>query len=117
AARRATHGTVPLYTGSVTRAPWCACHVPTHPLDAARLDFRTLDLLSLVDGHHVLEELERLVLGTLEGVAAHDGAEPAALLDPLDLLHDGAGVLGLASGEDDDPLPVERGLHHVLHAV
>src|SRR6185369_14768951 len=42
-------------------------------------------LLGLVDLHDVGEELQRLGLGALEGVAAHDGAEPAAVLDSLDL--------------------------------
>src|SRR5574339_651517 len=38
------------------------------------------------DVHHVLEQLDGLVTRALEGVAAHDGAEAAALVDLLDLL-------------------------------
>src|SRR6266496_2637249 len=70
-----------------------------------------------VDLHDVREQLQRLLLRTLEGVAPHDGPEGAAVLDPLDLLQDVLRALRLAAREDHDAAAAERALHHVADAV
>src|SRR6266568_7243123 len=88
----------------VGRAP--PGHARERPLRSARVDL-----------HHVGEELERLRLRPLEGVAAHDRAERAALAESADLLEHGVGALRLAAGEDDDPLSVERRLDDVAHPL
>src|SRR3954468_12081732 len=67
--------------------------------------------------HHVAEELYRLVVRALEGVAAHDRAEGAAIAQAADLLHELVSALRLAAREDDDALSVETALHDVAHAI
>src|SRR5947209_16421386 len=73
--------------------------------------------LAGVDVHHAAQELDGLVARPLEGVAAHDRAERAAVAQAADLGEDLVGALGLAAGEDDDPLAVEAALHDVSGAV
>ena len=64
-----------------------------------------------------MQELDCIGVGTLEGVAADDGAVAAALGDLADLFEEGIGALGRATREDDDALTVERGLHDMLNAL
>src|SRR5438034_6640997 len=52
--------------------------------------------LAGVDVHHLAEEVERLAPWPLEGVAADDRPEAAAVADGAHLLEDGSGVLRLA---------------------
>src|SRR6184192_1449616 len=73
--------------------------------------------LAGVDVHHLAEEVERLAPRPLEGVAADDRPEAAAVADGAHLLEEGSGVLRLAPREDDDAPPVEGALHHVAHAL
>src|SRR6185312_8237038 len=60
---------------------------------------------------------ERFLPRPLEGVAAHDRAERAALRDLADFAEHLVRALGLAAREDDDALAVECTLHAMLHAV
>src|SRR5437870_170448 len=73
--------------------------------------------LAGVDVHHLAEEVERLAPWPLEGVAADDRPEAAAVADGAHLLEDGSGVLRLAPRENEDAPPVEGALHHVAHAL
>src|SRR4029453_17246971 len=73
--------------------------------------------LAGVDVHYLAEEVQRFLLGSLEGVPAKDRAEAAAGADPAHLVHDGRGLLRLAAREDDDAAAVEGALHDVAYAL
>src|SRR5712692_3705858 len=69
-----------------------------------------------IDSGDRSQELERIGFFALEGVASHDGAEPAAVTDGADLLEEGFVVLlGGPAGEDHDAAAVEGGLHDMPH--
>src|SRR5688500_15174429 len=69
--------------------PECQAVVMTkaRPEPAPRLRvLRAAGSLAAVNLHHVLEQLDGLVLRPLERVASHDRPEAAAITDALDLL-------------------------------
>src|SRR5579864_9336711 len=69
-----------------------------------------------VDRHDLAEQLDCLVVRTLERVASDDRAETAAIMDALDLRQQLLVAHGRAAGEDHDALAIERTLHHVADA-
>src|SRR2546428_328648 len=92
-----------------SRSTFTAMASPRSPKGSLRL--------AGVDVHHLTQEVERLAPRPLEGVAADDRSEAAAVADGADLVEDGGGVLRLAAREDHDAPPVEGALHHVAHAL
>eukprot|EP01084_Bolivina_argentea_P292630 503108_1 len=73
-----------------------------------------LSLSSLLVNHHdLIQEVEGLAVGPLEGVPSHDGAEGTAVGEVLNFLKDRISALGGPAAEDDDALSVETGLLHV----
>src|SRR5438067_1526706 len=75
------------------------------------------DLRARIDVHDLVQQRDRLALGSLERVAADNRAEAAALSDAADLGQHIVGALGLATREDHYAAAVEGRLHHVPHAL
>ena len=65
---------------------------------------------AFVDAHDRAPELERVFLLALEGVAAHDRAEAAAIADGTHFVEDLLVASGRATGEDHDAAPIEGAL-------
>src|SRR6185436_3920315 len=72
-----------------------------------------LEDLARVNPHDCIEEFQRLRFRSLERVSPNDGAEPPSVTNGTSLLKD-IRVLTLGpSGEDNNPAPIERTLHHI----
>src|ERR1700677_200823 len=69
-----------------------------------------------IDGDDFAEELQGLVFVSLEGIAADDGTETAALTDGGDFLEDSVVGNGGAAGENGDAAAVEGALDNMLDA-
>src|SRR5215472_7575737 len=72
--------------------------------------------LPLVDIHDRVEQLERLLLGTLERIAPDDRAEPAPGVDLAHVAYELLVGLPGSARENHDAPPVECGLNNMLHA-
>lgn len=72
---------------------------------------------AFVDAHDGVEELERLIPGTLEAVAPDDGAKAATVTDGTDFIKDSRITLGCATAVDHHAAAIEGGLDHIGYAV
>ena len=70
----------------------------------------------LIDLDDLGQHVQRLLLRSLEGIAANDRAIAAAVADCSHFGEDAVEVLRLAAREDDDATAVEGGLHDVADA-
>src|ERR1700680_1411900 len=70
-----------------------------------------------VDAHHSVEEFECVGLLALEGVAANDRAEAAAITNAAHLVEERLIGGGCAAGENDDAATIEGALHNMTHAL